>query len=164
MPFQLHCLITTIKQTTFLLWASLIRLKWTGETLHMSQQEKSPLWIHSPEETSRGWIHGSRFSVPVPYYTQLKHTHNIYIYIYIYKNNLQLGTPVHEVGHALGLWHEQQRSDRDSAIRILWDNLGYYVGQFYKQATDNLTPYDYASVMHYAPKVSIYYQVALPCR
>ncbi|KAK2162825.1 hypothetical protein LSH36_91g07039 [Paralvinella palmiformis] len=25
----------------------------TGETLHMSQQEKSPLWIQSPEETSR---------------------------------------------------------------------------------------------------------------
>jgi len=24
-----------------------------GETLHMSQQEKSPLWIQSPEETSR---------------------------------------------------------------------------------------------------------------
>ena len=47
----------------------------TGETLHMSQQEKSPLWIQSPEETSRVWIHSSRFSVPVPvpYYTQLKH-------------------------------------------------------------------------------------------
>jgi len=25
----------------------------TGETLHMSQQEKSPLWIQSPKETSR---------------------------------------------------------------------------------------------------------------
>jgi len=24
----------------------------TGETLHMSQQEKSPLWTQSPEETS----------------------------------------------------------------------------------------------------------------
>jgi len=47
----------------------------TGETLHMSQQEKSPLWIQSPEETSRVWIHDSRFSVPVPYHTQLKKTH-----------------------------------------------------------------------------------------
>ena len=61
----------------------------TGETLHTSQQEKSPLWIQSPEETSRVWIHGSRFSVPVPYYTQLKHTHkharaHTHTYIYIY--------------------------------------------------------------------------------
>ena len=57
-------------------------------TLHMSQLEKSPLWIQSPEETSRIWIHGSRFSVPVPYYTQLKHTFlfpppSLYIYIYV---------------------------------------------------------------------------------
>ena len=28
-------------------------LNGTGETLHMSQQDKSPLWIQSPEETSR---------------------------------------------------------------------------------------------------------------
>jgi len=42
----------------------------------MFQQEKSPLWIQSSEETSRVWIHGPRFSVPVPYYTQLKHTHS----------------------------------------------------------------------------------------
>ena len=44
---------------------------------YTSQQEKSPLWIQSPEETSRVWIYGSRFSVSVPYYTQLKHTHTI---------------------------------------------------------------------------------------
>ena len=30
---------------------------------------------NTPEETSRVWIHGSRLSVYVPYYTQLKHTH-----------------------------------------------------------------------------------------
>ena len=46
----------------------------TGETLHMSQQGKSPLWIQSPEETYIVGIHGSRFSVSVPYYAQLKPT------------------------------------------------------------------------------------------
>ena len=57
------------------------------ETLHMSQQEKSPLWIQSPEETFRVRIHGSRLSVP--YYTQLTHTHtrartHTHTYTYIY--------------------------------------------------------------------------------
>jgi len=46
----------------------------TGEKLHISQQEKSPLWIQSPEETSRVRTHVSGFSVPVPYYTKIKHT------------------------------------------------------------------------------------------
>jgi len=42
---------------------------------HRHTHEKSPLWIQSPEATSIVWIHGSRFSVPVPDYTQLTHTH-----------------------------------------------------------------------------------------
>ena len=62
----------------------------TGKTLHMSQHEKSSLWIYCPEESFRVWIHGSIFSVPVLYSTWLKltnkqtnkHTHT-HIYIYI---------------------------------------------------------------------------------
>ena len=42
----------------------------TGDTLHMLL-----LWIQSPEESSRVWTQTSIFSVPVPYYTPLKHTH-----------------------------------------------------------------------------------------
>ena len=62
---------------------------------------------------------------------------------------------MHEIGHSLGMWHEQQRNDRDDHIEVLWDNLGSYVGQFYKHksSVDLGVPYDLGSVMHYSPKV-----------
>ncbi|XP_053181883.1 low choriolytic enzyme-like [Scomber japonicus] len=57
----------------------------------------------------------------------------------------------HELLHALGFHHEQNRSDRDQHVRILWQNIipGLEYA-FYKLQTRNLdTPYDYNSVMQY---------------
>lgn len=56
----------------------------------------------------------------------------------------------HEVGHALGLSHEQSRSDRDSFVRIHLDNVHPGArGNFRKAITTIHSPYDFRSIMHY---------------
>lgn len=61
---------------------------------------------------------------------------------------------VHEIGHALGLWHEQSRADRVNYIRILWENIDenhrYNFDQHLKDGQD-IGEYDYYSIMHYGP-------------
>ncbi|KAI1299973.1 Astacin-like metalloprotease toxin 1 [Halotydeus destructor] len=63
------------------------------------------------------------------------------------------GTIIHEVMHALGFWHEQNRSDRDDYIQVLYENIkDGSADQFEKlPANENrlLTAYDYYSIMHY---------------
>jgi len=62
------------------------------------------------------------------------------------------GNAIHEIGHTIGLWHEQSRSDRDSYITIVWDNIIQGLEHNFLQHVtdgDDVGPYDYGSIMHY---------------
>ena len=64
------------------------------------------------------------------------------------------GNTIHEIGHAVGLWHEQSREDRDTWVRIVWANIDPAMQHNFSQHIsdgDDLGAYDYGSVMHYPP-------------
>ncbi|XP_065200288.1 hatching enzyme 1.2-like [Planococcus citri] len=63
------------------------------------------------------------------------------------------GRALHELLHALGIFHEQSRADRDKFVKIHLDNvIPQYRVNFDKQSLENTTysfEYDYDSIMHY---------------
>jgi len=74
------------------------------------------------------------------------------------RRNLNLDPPCwsdrtigHEIGHAVGLWHEQQRPDRDDYLTVETDNVeDGKISNFNKVMTGiALGPYDFLSIMHY---------------
>lgn len=63
-----------------------------------------------------------------------------------------LGATIHEFGHALGLWHEQSREDRDTFVAIQWANIQAGKESNFNQHIsdgDDIGNYDYGSIMHY---------------
>ena len=70
-----------------------------------------------------------------------------------FPGNCGVGSTIHEIGHAVGFFHEQTRNDRDDFVTINWSNIGQghkHNFEKYSIATGNDTgPYDFSSIMHY---------------
>ncbi|KAH8414068.1 hypothetical protein KR222_004190 [Zaprionus bogoriensis] len=66
------------------------------------------------------------------------------------------GTPIHELMHAVGFLHEQNRHERDGYVQVLSENIKpNMMANFNKGSARTHSgygvDYDYASVMHYSP-------------
>ena len=64
----------------------------------------------------------------------------------------RVGSIAHEIGHALGLFHEHQRHDRDVYVEILEENIDRKKSNFKKKKLGRAIPvgeYDPHSIMHY---------------
>ena len=64
------------------------------------------------------------------------------------------GTVIHELMHALGLWHEHTRPDRDTYIYVELGNIIPGLESNFKMRSNNFVDllnesYDYYSIMHY---------------
>ena len=58
------------------------------------------------------------------------------------------------MGHAIGLWHEQSRADRDSYVNVIYSNIIKVEQINFDQVQEAAQPlglYDYASIMQYYP-------------
>lgn len=62
----------------------------------------------------------------------------------------------HELCHALGLYHEQSRSDRDLYVNVIWENIADGAQSQFQTFVElkwpgvNLGQYDFDSIMHYS--------------
>jgi hypothetical protein len=70
-------------------------------------------------------------------------------------DNCGTGTVIHEIGHAVGLWHEQSRSDRNTHATVLWGNIQSGMESNFRTYVErgssgqDVGSYDFGSIMHY---------------
>lgn len=84
-------------------------------------------------------------------------------FIFIKFISFQRDIVEHEIGHAIGFWHEQSRPDRDGFVTVVEGNvISSLLYNFEKKPVSQVNTfqvaYDYRSVMHYGQNVCEIYK------
>ncbi|XP_064384778.1 dorsal-ventral patterning protein tolloid-like [Halichondria panicea] len=74
--------------------------------------------------------------------------------LFLGPNCVRFSTAVHELGHAIGFYHEHSRGDRDEYVTILQNNVFPGITGAFGISSGNTLGlgYDYASIMHYSSR------------
>jgi len=67
-------------------------------------------------------------------------------------DNCTVGSIIHEIGHAIGLFHEHTRLDRDDYVTVNWQNVAAGKEINFDKieiGANTYSGYDYGSIMHY---------------
>jgi len=116
-----------------------------------SYQAKTCIRFHrrTNERTYIRFYRGRGCSSPVGYYSGRVNS------ISLATGCWSKGIVIHEIGHSIGLFHEQSRPDRDSYVTIHWNNIIQSTRFNFNKASniDSLgTKYDVSSIMHYGSR------------
>ncbi len=108
--------------------------------------------LRSPTSTITSYIHFENISAPACTSSSIGKATT-----YVQTINVPGGcgtheTVLHEIGHAIGFWHEQSRPDRNIYLTIDWKNVEEDRKSLFglrHEVDYQGEKYDYASVMHY---------------
>jgi len=124
-----------------------IRFVEAGSPEAKSTGHNHTIWFGDGDgcETYLGYIHGQ--------FKNLDHK----VTLSRNENCVRVKTVAHELGHVIGLHHEQTRKDRDRYVRVIYENIPpdhhkEFDSRKAKDYSSFGTPYDYCSIMHYRAK------------
>ena len=111
-------------------------------------------WIVEPRRSQRDYVMfrvGDMCSSPIGRQGGRQHIN--------LANNCGLGASIHEIGHAIGFYHEQNRSDRDNRVVVMPDrvesNRTHNFTKVSAKTVQDHGEYDYRSIMHYGRKAFV---------